>query len=322
MPAPYPIELRRAAVAALESGEDTVNGIADRFRVGRSTLLAWAKLFREGKGLEPAPRGGGRFSDVDVELLLTVLKQRRDATAEELTRAYNAKCARGRRASRSSITRALKREGFVFKKKRPRPAEQDRPDVRLKREGFRRWMERVDPRRVVVLDEAAANTKMGRSHAWIQRGEELVDPRPMNWGKSLTMIGAIRLTGWVCLGTLWGAATYESFSRWFVLQLLPKLSAGDFVVLDNAKAHKDVRLARVAKEHGVTIKYLPPYSPDFSPIEPAWRSSRSESKPWHPAMRTRSVESRIAPVEESAPVTAKLGSLTAAFGLESSDLRD
>jgi transposase len=131
-------------------------------------------------------------------------------------------------------------------------------------------MERVDPRRVVVLDEAAANTKMGRSHAWIQRGEELVDPRPMNWGKSLTMIGAIRLTGWVCLGTLWGAATYESFSRWFVLQLLPKLSAGDFVVLDNAKAHKDVRLVRVAKEHGVTIKYLPPYSPDFSPIEPAW----------------------------------------------------
>jgi transposase len=116
MPAPYPIELRRAAVAALESGEDTVNGIADRFRVGRSTLLAWAKLFREGKGLEPAPRGGGRFSDVDVELLLTVLKQRRDATAEELTRAYNAKCARGRRTSRSSITRALKRAGFVFKK--------------------------------------------------------------------------------------------------------------------------------------------------------------------------------------------------------------
>jgi transposase len=139
-------------------------------------------------------------------------------------------------------------------------------------------MKRVDASRVVVLDEAAANTKMGRSHAWIRRGEELVDPRPMNWGKSLTMIGAVRLSGWVCLGTLWGAATYESFFSWFARRLLPKLRRGDIVVLDNAKAHKDPRLVRVARARGVALKYLPPYSPDFSPIEPAWAVAKKHIK--------------------------------------------
>ena len=139
-------------------------------------------------------------------------------------------------------------------------------------------MTRVDAKRVVVIDEAAANTKMGRSHAWIKRGTELVEPKPMNWGKSLTMIGAIRLSGWVNLGTLWGAATSESFYRWFVRQLLPKLHPGDFVVLDNAQVHKDPRLAAAAKARGVKLKYLPPYSPDFSPIEPAWAIAKKHIK--------------------------------------------
>ena len=139
-------------------------------------------------------------------------------------------------------------------------------------------MKREDATRVVVLDEAAANTKMGRSHAWIRRGDELIDPRPMNWGKSMTMIGAIRLTGWVCLGTLWGAATYESFFRWFSRRLLPKLKRGDIVILDNAKAHKDPRIHRAARARGVKLKYLPPYSPDLSPIEPAWAVAKKYIK--------------------------------------------
>lgn len=111
---------------------------------------------------------------------------------------------------------------------------------------------------------------MGRSHAWIRRGQELVEPRPMNWGKSLTMVGAVRLSGGVCLGTLWGAVSAKTFSRWFIRKLLPKLHPGDIVILDNAKAHKDSRIVRAAKLKRITIKFLPPYSPDFSPIEPAW----------------------------------------------------
>ena len=153
-------------------------------------------------------------------------------------------------------------------------------------------MKTVDARRVVVVDESAANTKMGRSHAWIRRGEELVEPRPMNWGKSLTMIGAIRTTGWVSLGTCWGAANTERFAVWFTRKLLPKLQRGDIVVLDNAQIHKHPRLAIAARAAGVRLKYLPPYSPDFSPIEPAWALTKKQIKAAAP--RTDAALNRVA----------------------------
>lgn len=52
---------------------------------------------------------------------------------------------------------------------------------------------------------------MGRSHAWVPRGEVVIDPRPMNWGDNLTMIGAIRVDQWVTMGTGWQAANTERF---------------------------------------------------------------------------------------------------------------
>jgi transposase len=131
MPAPHPIELRRAAVAALESGEDDAEGVAERFGVSRSTLLAWARRQRIHGTLEASPRGGGNFSQVDVGRLMTALDEHRDGTSDELTRAYNAGLPRARRVHRSSILRTLKREGFVFKKNVRGPqSKTDRTSVR------------------------------------------------------------------------------------------------------------------------------------------------------------------------------------------------
>ena len=139
-------------------------------------------------------------------------------------------------------------------------------------------MRRQDPKKLVFLDESAANTKMGRSHAWVRRGEELVDPRPMNWGKSLTMIGGIRLNGWVCLGTRWGAANKTSCFKWFNGQLLRKLTRGDIVILDNAQIHRNLELRRAAKARDIKLKLLPPYSPDLNPIEPGWAIVKKQIK--------------------------------------------
>lgn len=116
MPAPHPIELRRAAVAALESGDDDAEAVAERFGISRSALLEWARRLRAHGSLAPSPRGGGNFSNVDVERLMRILDEHRDGTTDELTRAYNAGRPKAHRVHRSSILRALKREGFVFKK--------------------------------------------------------------------------------------------------------------------------------------------------------------------------------------------------------------
>jgi transposase len=112
---------------------------------------------------------------------------------------------------------------------------------------------------------------MSRSHAWVRRGTEFVNHIPANWGrKNLTLLGAIRLSGWVVLSTMFATTNSERFVRWVTNKLLPKLKPGDVLVMDNLNAHKDPRVVEACAAVGVRVIYLPPYSPDFNPIEPAW----------------------------------------------------
>ena len=133
-----------------------------------------------------------------------------------------------------------------------------------------RWRRRIDPRRLVFLDEAGANLAMGRSHVWVPRGQEYVEARPMNWGDNLTLVGAIRHDGWVTLSTKWRAMTTAKFVRWVRDGLAPRLRQGDIVVLDNLKAHREPAVRVLIERRGATVRYLPPYSHDFNPIESAW----------------------------------------------------
>ena len=97
-----------------------------------------------------------------------------------------------------------------------------------------------------------------------------LDPRPMNWGTSLTMIGAMRLSGWITMSTMFGSANADRFVAWVRKRLLPKLRRGDVVILDNARAHKDPRFVAAVEARGARVEFLPPYSPDLNPIEPGW----------------------------------------------------
>lgn len=131
-------------------------------------------------------------------------------------------------------------------------------------------MRRLPPERLVFLDESGLNVSMTRSHAWVKKGRELVERTPMNWGKNLTLLGAMRLSGWVLLSTMFASTNAERFVSWLVHKLLPRLNRGDILILDNLKAHKDPRVKVWCKHFGVRLIYLPPYSHDFNPIEPGW----------------------------------------------------
>jgi transposase len=135
---------------------------------------------------------------------------------------------------------------------------------------------------LLFLDEAGANIAMGRSHAWVMRGEEYVEARPMNWGDNLTLIGAVRLGGWVTLGTQWGAATKVTFTAWVRDRLAPKLRRGDIVLLDNLKAHQAPAVREFIEARGATVKFLPPYSHDFNPIEPVWALIKKDIRRFAP----------------------------------------
>jgi transposase len=122
----------------------------------------------------------------------------------------------------------------------------------------------------VFLDESGANLAMGRSHAWLPRGQELIEARPMNWGTNLSMVGAMRVTGWMTLATYWGAINTARFVAWVRRRLVPRLLAGDIVVMDNLAAHKARAVRELVEAAGAEVKYLPPYSYDFNPIESGW----------------------------------------------------
>ncbi len=122
----------------------------------------------------------------------------------------------------------------------------------------------------MFVDEAGFNHSMTRSHAWVKCGEEFVERLPMNWGKNLTAIGAIRLSGWVVQSTMFDTANADRFVEWLNKRLLPKLRRGDVIIMDNAKPHHDARVRPSCEARGVRLIYLPPYSPDFNPIEPGW----------------------------------------------------
>jgi transposase len=122
----------------------------------------------------------------------------------------------------------------------------------------------------VFLDEAGANLAMGRSHVWVKRGTEYVEPRPMNWGKNLTLIGAIRQRGRVTVGPQWTAATAQSFVTWVRRRLAPVPAAGG-----RRRAGQSARTQRSARptHHRpprARVRFLPPYSYDLNPIEAAW----------------------------------------------------
>lgn len=133
---------------------------------------------------------------------------------------------------------------------------------------------------------------MARSHAWVKRGTEHIERTPMNWGSNLTLLGAIRRRGWVQLSTMFASTNAERFVTWLARRLLPRLRRGDVLLLDNLRAHHDSRVRPVCAARGVRVRYLPPYSHDFNPIEPAWALQKQHVRRHAP--RTRDALLRIA----------------------------
>ena len=114
---------------------------------------------------------------------------------------------------------------------------------------------RVPTEKLVFLDESGMNLAMSRTHAWVKRGYEFIERVPMNWGKNLTVLGAIRLSGWVALTTMFATANKQRFVRWLKTVLLPKLRPNDVLVMDNLAAHHDPRVAAEVGSNMPVIRF-------------------------------------------------------------------
>lgn len=121
-----------------------------------------------------------------------------------------------------------------------------------------------------MIDEAGFNLSMQRTHGRAPPGQRVVAHAPVNHGDNETVIGAVTVDG--VLGTLMlpGSTDGPAFATFVTRVLVPKLRPGQLVVWDGLGAHRQVAVRDAIEAAGATVWFLPPYSPDFSPIELCW----------------------------------------------------
>lgn len=151
-----------------------------------------------------------------------------------------------------------------------RAAEQDRPDVQEQRALWRVRQAGLVPDKLVFLDETWAKTNMMRPRGRSLCGARLVASVPYSHWKTTTFLAGLRTSGLVAPLVIDGPVNGEIFLAYVRQQLVPTLAAGDVVILDNLASHKRAGVREAIEGVGATLLFLPPYSPDFNPIENAF----------------------------------------------------
>jgi transposase len=131
-------------------------------------------------------------------------------------------------------------------------------------------LKRLDPASLVFLDESGCKTGMRREYGWAPSGERVVGRRPGRRGKNLSVLGAIALGRRPVLMTHEGGVGTIVFHRFVKRRLVPWLRKGDFVVMDNLRAHKRPEVIAAIIAAGAIPIFQPPYSPDLNAIELWW----------------------------------------------------
>jgi transposase len=142
---------------------------------------------------------------------------------------------------------------------------------------------------------------MTRLYGRAPRGERVVGTVPQNYGANVTMLAALGSYGVEAVMTIDGATDAEVFRVYVEQVLRPTLRPGDIVLMDNLRAHKAAGIREAIEQAGARLQYLPPYSPDLSPIEPCWSKLKT-------ALRTAKARTREA-LEQA--IAQALGTITA-----------
>ena len=128
----------------------------------------------------------------------------------------------------------------------------------------------LDPERLVVIDETWASTNMARLPGRTPKGERLRAGIPHGHWKTTTFVAGLRLTGMMATMVLDGPINRDAFQAYVEQVLVRELRPGDIVIMDNLSSHKGVAIRQAIEAAGASLLFLPPYSPDFNPIENAF----------------------------------------------------
>jgi len=273
MAKPISEDLRIRVVRAVEGGMSR-RAAAERFGISASSAVRFVKEWRESGATRAKRLGGDQRSqriEEHHETIMNAIEAKPDITLVEIAEMLS---ERGASFAPSSIWRFLDRHGVTFKKS-AHAAEQDRPDVAAARQVWRELAPQLDPDKLVFIDETGASTKMARLYGRSKRGQRCRAAVPHGHWLTTTFTAALRRTALTAPMTLDGPMNAIAFHAYVEQVLAPTLNPGDIVVMDNLPAHKGAAVRTLIEACGASLLLLPPYSPDFNPIENAFAKFKS-----------------------------------------------
>ena len=260
----YSLDLRERVVGAVACGH-SCRQVASTFGVSVASVVKWSQRFRATGSAAARRMGGNRPYALAGERvrLLARLAEKPDVTLRALVAEL---AERGIVVSYYAVWHFFEHEGVSFKKSL-HASEQDRPDVARRRAQWRRYQGRLDPGRLVFIDETWAKTNMTRTHGRARRGERLVAKVPHGRWRTLTFLAALRSDRIDAPCVIDGPINGASFLAYVEQFLAPTLKPGDIVIMDNLGSHKGQAVRQAIRAVGAKLFFLPPYSPDLNPIE-------------------------------------------------------
>jgi len=261
----YSGDLRERIVKAVDQGVPRAE-IVRLFNVSKATIKRYLKQRRETGSLAPKAIPGYTPKKIGAlqRGLLPQLEAHPDAILEEHCRLWEAET--GVKVSISTMSRAILRLNWTRKKKALEASERKEEE----RQEWREQAKDVEANKYRFIDETGSNLALTRLYARAPKGKRARGTILRKRGKNVTMITDLSLQGLGERFILDGAANGDLFEAYVEQILAPTLKIGEIVVMDNCSIHKGKRVRELIEARGCELRYLPPYSPDFSPIEEAF----------------------------------------------------
>jgi transposase len=241
------------------------NQAAKQFGVGISTAINWVKRLRETGSVAPGKIGGHKPKAISGEHRVWLLQRIKDA--DFTLRGLVSELAERRlKVDYRSVWEFVHAEKLSFKKSVV-AGERDRPDVARRRAQWTKYQDRIEPERLVFIDETWTRTNMAPLRGWAPRGRRLTTKVPHGRWKTMTFLAALRHDRIDAPWLLEGPIDGESFRIYVEKVLVPTLRPGEIVLLDNLGSHKGKAVRQLIRAAGAKLFFLPKYSPDLNPIE-------------------------------------------------------
>lgn len=261
----YSYDLRLRILHAVDQGKSRAE-IISIFDVSRATIKRYLKLRRETGDVKPQAIPG-RPAKKGAALLAGLPSQLDaypDATLAEHCQIWET--TQGVQVSSATMSRAIQRLNWTRKKKTLRASEQKEKE----RAAWREQAQTLDAKKLIFIDECGSNIALTRLYARSPKGKRVYGAVPRNKRANITLLASLSLQGMGEALVLEGSADSTVFELYIEQILAPSLQAGHIVILDNLSTHTGEKVRQAIEARECQLLFLPPYSPDFSPIEEAF----------------------------------------------------